>query len=153
MIDDRVTEHFHVSEFLVSDTALRLGIDNTPNASIMATLRNVLIPAMQQVRDLLAAPVIVKSGYRCPALNTAIRGSQSSDHLTGHACDFVAPRYGPPSRVAALIVAHMDRIKFDQLIHEGGWVHISFAPRRRNEVLTAHFTASGVSYTRGLATV
>lgn len=153
MIDDRVTEHFHLSEFIASDTAVRLGIDNTPNASIVATLRNVLIPGMQQVRDLLAAPITIKSGYRCPALNAAVRGSPASDHLSGHACDFVAPRYGPPSRVAALIVAHMDRIKFDQLIQEGGWVHISFSPRRRNEVLTAHFTPQGVSYTRGLATV
>lgn len=153
MIDEAVTQNFHLSEFLVSDTAARLGIDNTPSASVLGNLRNVLIPGMQAVRELIAAPIIVKSGYRSPALNAAIRGSSNSQHMTGHACDFVAPRYGPPSRVAALLVSHMDRLKFDQLIHEGGWVHISFAPRPRNEVLTAHFTAAGVSYTRGLATV
>lgn len=151
MTEDRVTPNFHLSEFLVSDTAVRLGIDNTPSASILATLTNVLIPGMQAVRDMVGAPIIVKSGYRCPALNAAVRGAQSSQHMDGHACDFVAPQYGPPSRVAALLVAHMDRIKFDQLIHEGGWVHISFSPRPRNEVLTAHFTPQGVSYTRGLA--
>lgn len=152
-LDELVTNDFHLSEFLVSDTAARLGIDNTPSASVMATLRNVLIPGMQAVRELLVSPVQILSGYRSPALNAAVRGAQGSQHVDGHAADFVAPRYGPPSRVAAFLVAHMDRLKFDQLILEGGWVHVSFAPRPRNEVLTAHFTPQGVSYTRGLATV
>lgn len=151
MLDEAITKDFHLSEFVMSDTAARLGIDNTPSASIIATLRNVLIPAMQQVRDLLASPVQVLSGYRSPALNAAVHGSQNSQHVDGHACDFVAPRYGPPSRVAAFLVAHMDRLHFDQLIQEGGWTHISFSPRPRSEVLTAHFTPQGVSYTRGLA--
>jgi hypothetical protein len=145
-----VTKDFYLSEFIVSDTAARLGIDNTPNASVLATLCNVLIPGMQAVRDLLGAPVHIKSGYRCPALNQAVRGAHNSQHMDGHACDFVAPRYGPPSRIAQFLVAHMDRVKFDQLIQEGGWVHISFAPRPRNEVLTAHFRPDGVSYTKGL---
>lgn len=151
MSEQRVTESFHLSEFLVSTTAIRLGIDNTPSASILATLVNVLIPAMQSVRDLLAAPVIIKSGYRCPALNAAVGGSEGSQHMDGHACDFVAPHFGPPSRVASYLVAHMDRVRFDQLILEGGWTHISFSPRPRNEVLTAHFRPGRkVSYTRGL---
>ena len=150
MTDTRVTQDFHLSEFIHSDTAVRLGIDNTPSASILATLVNVLIPAMQEVRDLLGAPIIIKSGYRCPALNAAVRGSQSSQHMDGHACDFVAPKFGQPSQVAAFLVDKMDRIKFDQLIMEGAWCHISFSPRPRNEVLTAHFTPQGVSYTRGL---
>lgn len=153
MIDDLVTKDFHLSEFIRSDTAVRLGIDNTPSALIVATLRNVLIPAMQAVRDLLGAPVTVLSGYRCPALNAAVRGSQGSQHMDGHACDFISPRYGPPSRVAQFMVAHMDRLKPDQIIAEGHWTHVSFSPRPRNEVLTAHFTDAGVSYTRGLATV
>lgn len=150
MTDTRVTEDFHLSEFTHSDTAVRLGIDNTPSASILATLVNVLIPAMQDVRELLGAPVIIKSGYRCPALNQAVRGSQSSQHMDGHACDFIAPKFGQPSQIAAYLVSRMDKVKFDQLIMEGAWVHISFSPRPRNEVLTAHFSPQGVSYTRGL---
>jgi hypothetical protein len=150
-MDAAVTRNFHLSEFIVSDTATRLGIDNTPNAPIVATLLHVLIPAMQSIRDLLKVPVTIKSGYRCPALNVAVRGSRNSQHTDGHACDFVAPDFGKPSQVSKYLVEHMDTIKFDQLIHEGGWVHISFSPRPRNQVLTAHFTADGVSYTQGLS--
>lgn len=150
MLDERVTAHFALSEFVVSNTAARLGIDNTPSAQVLATLRNVLIPGMQQVRDLLGVPVVVSSGYRSPALNAAVRGAPASQHVTGHACDFTAPAYGTPRAVCERLVAEMARLHFDQLIHEGGWVHISFAPRPRSEVLTAHFGPGGVSYTRGL---
>jgi hypothetical protein len=150
-LDDRVTPHFTLAEFVVSSTAARLGIDNMPPARVEATLRNVLIPAMQGIRNLLGVPVIIKSGYRSPALNSAVRGAPSSQHVSGHAADFIAPGAGSPRQVCALLVQEMAVIHFDQLIHEGGWVHVSFGPRPRNEVLTAHFTAAGVSYTRGLA--
>ena len=150
MLDERVTPHFTLGEFVVSSTAARLGIDNAPPARVEATLRNVLIPAMQRVRDLLGVPVVIKSGYRSPELNSAVRGAPSSQHVTGHAADFIAPGFGSPRAVCLVLVDRMAELHFDQLIHEGGWVHISFGPRPRNEVLTAHFTAAGVSYTRGL---
>lgn len=150
MLDERITRHFTLGEFVVSDTAARLGIDNMPPARVEATLRNVLIPAMQRVRDLLDAPVIVKSGYRCPTLNSAVRGAPSSQHVTGHACDFIAPAFGAPRAVCLRLVEHLAELHVDQLIAEGGWVHVSFSARPRYEVLTAHFTPAGVSYTRGL---
>ena len=151
MIDDRVTRDFSLGEFIVSDTAARLGIDNTPSAPVEATLRNVLIPAMQQVRDLLGVPVIIKSGFRCLTLNRALRSPDTSQHVDGHAADFVAPAFGTPRRVAERLVSELARIRFDQLIWEGGWVHISFSPRPRSQVLTAHFREGGVSYTPGLS--
>lgn len=150
MMDDRITANFTLGEFVVSDTAARLGIDNMPPARVEATLRNVLIPAMQRVRDLLGVPVIVKSGYRSPALNSAVRGAPSSQHVTGHACDFIAPAFGSPRAVCLRLVDCLAEFHVDQLITEGGWAHISFSARPRYEVLTAHFTAAGVSYTRGL---
>lgn len=146
-----ISEHFAMSEFVVSHTATRLAIDNTPNASVTATLINVLIPAMQQVRDLIGQPVIIKSGYRCPYLNAIVRGAPNSDHLTGHAADFVAPAFGDPLTICRALLANKDVLRWDTLIFEVGWVHISFNVRRRNQVLTAHFTSNGVRYTEGLA--
>lgn len=151
MLDEQITANFSLSEFIDSETATRLGIDNTPPADVLSNIRLVLAPGMQQVRDLLAMPVDIRSGYRGPALNAAVRGAPSSQHLSGHAADFKAPAFGSPRDVAAYLVGHMGRLKFDQLIYEGTWVHISFAPRPRNQVLTAHFAGGGVSYTPGLA--
>ena len=151
MIDTFVTPNFSLSEFIDSDTATRLNIDNTPSPEAESNLRLVTIPGMQAIRELLAVPVIIKSGYRSRLLNAAVRGAPSSQHLTGNAADFVAPAYGSPLRICEYLVKNMDRIKFDQLIQEGAWVHVSFAVHRRNEVLTAHFSSAGVSYTPGLA--
>lgn len=150
MIDALITQHFRLSEFIESDTAARLGLDNTPSPEVLANLRNVLAPGMQAVRNLLGTPVFITSGYRSPAVNAAVRGSPASQHMTGHAADFKSPAFGSPLEVARLLVQHMSSLKFDQLICEGSWVHISFAPRPRNQVLTAHFGAGGVTYTQGL---
>lgn len=150
MATEWASADFTLGEFIASDTAVRLGLDNTPPDEVLATLLEVLIPSMQGVRDILGVPVIIRSGYRSPAVNAAVRGSQGSDHLTGHAADFVAPAFGTPRAVAGRLVGLMPGFKFDQLIHEGGWVHLSFAPRRRNQVLTAHFGSEGVRYTQGL---
>lgn len=149
-LHERLSPHFTMGEFIASETATRRGIDNTPGPQIEATLRNVLAPAMETVRALVGAPILVSSGYRSAELNAAIGGAAGSDHLTGHACDFTAPGYGTPLQVCKLLVQHMGLLRFDQLIQEGTWVHISFAPRRRNQVLTAHFSGGRVTYTQGL---
>ena len=146
-----VTANFALSEFTSSDTAERLGLPNTPDDIAMGNLCNILIPGMQRIRDLLDVPVVVKSGYRGRLLNAAVKGSPSSQHLTGNACDFVAPGYGSPRQVCELLVHQAALIRFDQLICEGSWVHVSFAANRRNQVLTAHFSNGGVTYTQGLA--
>lgn len=150
MMQDRVGEYFTLGEFIHSDTATRLGIANVPPPKVEAVIRNVLAPGMGAVRQILGAPVIIRSGYRCPELNAAVRGSPTSDHLTGHAADFVCPLFGNARSVARHLVEHLATLKPDQIIWEGTWVHISFSPRRRNQVLTAHFTSHGVSYTQGI---
>ena len=150
MIDPLITPNFRLSEFLDSETAVRLDLDNTPTPDVLANLRNVLIPGMQAVRNILGKPIFITSGYRSPAVNRAVRGAANSQHVTGHAADFKCPAFGPPIDVAAELVRHMDKLKFDQLIQEGQWVHISFAPRPRNQVLTAHFEGGGVRYTQGV---
>ena len=42
---------------------------------------------LQKLRDLMAAPLVITSGYRCLAHNQSIGGSPRSYHLLGRACD------------------------------------------------------------------
>ena len=148
MNDERLTADFHLSEFLRSDKAVRLGLDNIPDALAMASIRNFLAPGMQQVRDLIGAPINISSGYRAPQVNAAVGGSRSSQHMHGLAADFTAPFFGTPLQIARAIVA--SHIKFDQIIQEGSWVHISFSAKPRRSVLTAKFTNGVASYLHGL---
>lgn len=152
MIDEPLAFNFRLSEFLRSDTAVRRGIDNVPHAEQLANLRNVLAPGMQRVRSCLGVPVHITSGYRSPAVNAAVGGSRNSQHCQGLAADFVAPDFGLPRQVARYLMERSGEIRYDQLIWEGAWVHISFvAAQPRSQVLTAHFMPGGVSYSPGVA--
>ena len=142
-----LTENFTLNELVRSSTAVRLGIDNRPSPAIVGALTRTA-KAMEEVRALLGHPIHVSSGYRCRALNKAIGGASNSAHMDGNAVDFTCPLFGTPLTVAQAI--RDSGIVFDRLIHEGTWVHISFDPRARREVLTAHFDTAGVTYTPGV---
>ena len=151
MIDERLQGSFWLSEFIRSDTAVRLGLDNTPAPAELERIRHVLAPGMQRVRNALQTPVLITSGFRGQAVNTAIRGSKSSQHMQGVAADFISPAFGTPKAVARYLMQRAPDIRYDQLIWEGGWVHVSFTSTLpRSQVLTAHFSGAGVTYTPGL---
>ena len=146
----QLSAHFYLSEFTDSQTADRKGIDNAPDPLAVQSLFR-LAALMEQVRKLLGGKVIaVSSGFRSAALNKAVGGAGSSDHLRGEACDFTCRAFGTPLQVAAAIAA--SDIAFGQLIQEGGsWIHISLPNRPVNrEVLTATFTDGKARYTKGL---
>ena len=105
---------------------------------------------MEKVRALLGdKPITVLSGYRSPAVNKAVGGSKTSAHMTGHAVDFICPRFGTPAQVAAHLAKHLTG--FDQIIEEfGEWVHVGFGPGKRRELLTARKVGGRTRYTPGI---
>ncbi len=145
----QLSKNFKLNEFTASQTATRKGIDNTPAAPIIERLR-MLANTMEQVRTLLGDNSIrISSGYRCLALNRAIGSGDTSAHVQGYAVDFTCPNFGTPKEVANKI-AQSD-IKYDQIIYEGTWVHLSVDPRNRRDVLTANFKGGKATYTKGIA--
>ena len=147
-----LTPHFSLQELCESDTAVRKGIDNTPDAEVSANLL-LLARGLERLRSILGYPLRITSAYRGPKLNAAIGGSKSSAHMRGLAADFTCAEYGSPLEICKVILAHTDEIGFDQCIQEGRWVHLSFPEEGlpKGEVLTAHFGNSGTTYTKGLA--
>ena len=98
----QLTPHFTLAEFMRSDTAARLAIDNTPTRHHLANL-HVLAAKLEEVRALFGQPLIITSGYRSPALNAAVDGSATSSHCEGLAADFHIPAFGPDQAVAQAI--------------------------------------------------
>lgn len=144
----QLSEHFNLNEFTISQTATRKGIDNTPSAPVIERLR-MLAATLERVRGLLGnSPIRISSAYRCKELNRAIGSGDSSAHVLGYAVDFTCPIFGTPKEVAQEIAA--SSIKFDQLIYEGTWIHLSIDPRNRRELLTATFKNGKASYTKGI---
>ena len=87
----QLTKHFTLAELTNSSTAQRLGLSNTAPPEIVPRLLRTA-EMLERIRATLGVPVIVTSGYRAPAVNRAVGGVTSSDHIQGHAADIVAPK-------------------------------------------------------------
>ena len=109
----RLSKNFTLQEYTKSQTATRKGIDNTPGEEHLAKAKSLFENVVQNVRDNFGVTVI-NSGYRGPALNEAVGGSEKSQHCKGEAVDIECP--GTPNYdVASWIAENLD---FDQLILE-----------------------------------
>ena len=137
----KLSENFSLQEYTKSQTATRQGLDNTPNEGHMVSAEALFLNVVQKVRDNFGVTVI-NSGYRGPALNTAVGGSSNSQHCKGEAVDIECPGSGNYD-VAKWIEDNLD---FDQLILEfytpgipdSGWVHVSYKTEgNRKQSLTA----------------
>lgn len=139
----KLTPHFSLAELTASSTARRLGLDNTPTPEALQRL-TLTAAMLERVRAHLSVPVIVTSGYRSRAVNTAVGGVTSSDHATGSAADIVAPKFGAPHAVAKALAPHISALGIGQIIYEsvGGkqWVHLSIRTPDKpiNRVITVH---------------
>lgn len=124
-------KHFTLDELTRSATARRLGIDNTPTRQAAANLKQLVANILDPLREAYGAPIYVNSGYRCPALNRAVGGSASSQHLTGEAADITAGNSRENRHLYELI--RQLRLPVDQAIneHDFAWLHVSYGPRHR----------------------
>ncbi|MGD0212011.1 MAG: D-Ala-D-Ala carboxypeptidase family metallohydrolase [Terriglobales bacterium] len=133
----KLTAHFTLEEMSFSETAARLGLDNTADAMAIANLTRVAA-CMEKIRALIGdKPIVVHSGYRSVEVNRAVGGVSTSAHCHGLACDFVCPEFGVPAEVALAILK--SGIQYDQLILEYGWVHVGLTQSGslfRREALT-----------------
>lgn len=81
--------YFFPIDFTRSHTALRLGIPNIPDVdswnNIVTLVTEYLIPLREKIKQ----PIIISSGFRCPALNSAVNGAKHSYHMQGRACDIM----------------------------------------------------------------
>ena len=147
-----LSPHFTLAEMLLSQDATRAGIANIPPPEVVTNLTR-LATLLEGVRLVLGGhPISISSGYRCKKLNTLIGGSRTSQHMQGLAADFICPAFGTPRQICEQLL-DMD-FRFDQLIFEGAWVHISLsdidAPLR-NQMQTAVFKPGHkTQYLRGL---
>lgn len=151
----KLSPHFTREEFEFSQTAIRLGLDNTIPPDLMDNAKRTA-ETLEFIRAILGnRPITVSSGYRSPAVNKAIGGSATSAHMLALACDFICPTYGSVYQTAEVLASVLD--DYDQLILEfatpggGGWIHIGLSTTpQRQEVLTAVKENGKTKYLHGL---
>ena len=144
----QLTEHFTLEEFTRSTVASRLKIDNSVPDELMPNIQLTAIK-LELVRQALGKPIVITSGYRCPALNARVGGVSTSAHTKGLAVDFRCD-YGNPKQICQRLIDA--GVQFDKLIQEHNqWVHIGFSPtNNRQIVLTAVKQNGKTVYLSGL---
>lgn len=137
----KISKYVSYEESIKSQTAERKGINNQPDTEQTENMKYVAKNVFDKVREYIGGPLYVSSFFRCPALNKAIGGSSTSQHMKGEAIDIDHPKLN--KKVFDYIRKNLE---FDQLIWEFGdddspaWVHVSLRRDGKNkkEVLIAY---------------
>ena len=150
-----LSANFTLKELTKSDTATRLGLDNTPDDEALENLKTLCEKVLQPVREHFDKSVSINSAYRSPESNAAVGGSKTSDHCKGMAADIEIVGVAN----ADLAQWIMDNLEYTQLILEfytpgipdSGWVHVSYDPNNlKKQELTATKVAGKTTYLNGL---
>lgn len=156
----KLSEHFSLSEFTKSSTAMKHGIKNTPPQEAVDNLKALCQSCLEPLREALGLPVVITSGYRTKALNSMLaHSSERSQHMLGQAADFYvgqSPVSGsrfqvsddlnhetgdspmkletPRQRLirAFRLIILDESIDYDQLILYPSFIHVSYVSRDRN---------------------
>lgn len=131
-----MAKYFTLDELVYSSTAKLKGIDNTPNGAIKKNLE-ILIRQLDKIREKYGKPIYINSGYRCPKLNKAVKGVDTSQHQLGCAAD-LDTRKGKAEnqKLYDIIAKYFD---YDQLLFEnnGAWIHYSYVRPNRHQKANA----------------
>jgi len=139
-----ISKHISYKEAVYSNTALRKGIDNTPEDDQLHFMEIIAEKVFEPLREHVGHPIKINSFYRGPQLNKAIGGSLTSQHCKGQAID-IDDSYGNATN-AYMYNWIKENLDFDQMIWEFGtdenpdWVHVSFVNEgeNRNRCLLAY---------------
>ena len=148
----QLSKNLMLAEVTRSETAKRRGISNMPTPEHIENFKLLAERVFQPIREHFGKPIIISSGYRSKALNTAIGGALSSQHCQGEAIDIDMD--GTDITNAQVFNYIKDNLEFDQLIWEFGtdtnpdWVHVSYESKgkQRKQILRALKNGGATSY-------
>jgi len=128
-----LSDHVSVTTFTQSATAGADGIDNSLPDELLQAAKDYCTNCFEKMRVILGNErVNIHSGFRCEALNTALKGSPTSDHMKANAIDFdILDRMTFPQTFKTILQSDL---KWKQFMMEGitaanpkgGWLHIAY---------------------------
>jgi len=126
----KLTDHISIEEATHTGT----GLQNIPSEQQLAAMRLVAEKVFEPLRQHFGQPIRINSFFRSPAVNKAVGGVPSSQHVLGEAIDLHCDTVG--DRVIFDYVRLY--LHYDQVILEPTWVHVSYkATGNRQQALTA----------------
>lgn len=132
----KISQHISFKEATRSNTALRLNLDNIPNAYQTTNMVGVAQNVFEPLREYVGGPIKITSMFRCEKLNSVLGGSSRSQHCEGRAMD-LDDTFGHKTN-AEMYEFIKNNLNFDQLIWEFGdeinpdWIHVSYISEDEN---------------------
>lgn len=129
-----LTPHFALLEFTESATAKKHGIVNEPLPEAVVNLMRLCQHTLEPLREALALPVVITSGFRTKALNDKLaHASSTSQHMRGEAADFYVGKGSREELIKAFReILQNPGIDFDQVILYPTFIHVSYVSKERN---------------------
>lgn len=133
-----ISKHITLAEATKSQTAVRLGIDNTPDSSQLKCMKLVAKNCFEPLREWHGKPIGISSFFRNYDLNKAVKGSKTSQHMKGQAIDIDADIFKNGLTNKQIYNWLIKNVDYDQIIWEFGddnnpaWVHISYVSKEWN---------------------
>ena len=139
----KLSQHFTLGE--LCKTSVKTADGNIPSHSHIENLKR-LCGWLEMLRDTWNQrygegddPIIINSGYRSEAVNRAVGGVATSNHLTGCAADIRVYGMEQLLRYAVILLDISDESKedFDELLLERSakgtyWLHFAVRPPGKN---------------------
>ena len=139
----RLSEHFKLAE--LCKTSVKTKDGNIPSHVHIENMKRVC-GWLEMLRDEWNNrygdgddPIIINSGYRSPAVNKAVGGVATSNHLTGCAVDIRVLGMEQLLRYAVILLDISDESQepFDELLIERNargsyWLHFAVRPSQRS---------------------
>ena len=129
----RISKNISYKEATHSETAKRKKIANKPKAEHIKNMELIAEKVFEPLREWVEAPIQVNSMFRSEELNSVLKGSLNSSHLTGNAMDITS--MGGKTNLEMFHYIK-DNLDFDQLIWEFGaepkWLHVSYVNEKDN---------------------
>lgn len=123
-----LAKNFTLEEFTRSETARRLGIDNTPSEENLKNLKVLATQVLQPARDEMGEPLTITSGFRSRKLNRAVGGVYNSYHQFGQAADIACTDEKFANRLGdALIKQQLTDLVLIEFSKHRIWVHVQWS--------------------------
>lgn len=146
----QLSPHFTLQELVHTNFVRHAQENSILSPAQVQKLRIVCATLLEPIRDRFG-PVVIHSGYRCAALNGAIGGSATSQHMLCEACDFHVA--GHTLEEVFWWIVKESKIPYGQVILEGStpsrptWIHISLGePYRAKKKCRQALKFDGTKY-------
>lgn len=117
-----LSPHLTLYEYLTTSHREYLDEQFNPPEWVLKNAQVFASTIFEPCRALLG-PLVVTSGWRCPGLNAAVKGSPNSMHTWALAADVWPLMH---SVATAMGILYRSQIRFHELIYERNrWIHVS----------------------------